>query len=351
MRQNRAPKLNPHMAATLHEATTLKIDPSTTQRHPLYRLRLIMVACAFALYSFSLGGLVFGREQLVLWIVITLVVANLGKPTSITIGAIKDWTPLVVMGLAYDYSRGAADTLGFPTQWRLPIAFDEALFGEVPTVSLQRALNMGSATHWWEAVTAVIYVSHFFVSYAVLGVLWQRNRDTWRRYFTAFAILTFSGLATYILLPTAPPWLASQDGQIGEVVRTTQNGWEYLGIGVARKAISLGQAAANDIAALPSLHLAFSALPLFMFWRSTGRFVRAGLILYPLAMGFTIVSSGEHYVFDVVAGFAYAAASALLAHRVFDRKAQSASGMPLHRSSADGFSAGSSSTSKQHVPG
>ena len=32
------------------------------------------------------------------------------------------------------------------------------------------------------------------------------------------------------------------------------------------------------------------------------------LWLYPLAMGFALVYSGEHYVFDVVLGWAYAVA-------------------------------------------
>ena len=30
------------------------------------------------------------------------------------------------------------------------------------------------------------------------------------------------------------------------------------------------------------------------------------LLLYPLAMGFTLVYTGEHYVFDVVLGWVYA---------------------------------------------
>jgi membrane-associated phospholipid phosphatase len=33
---------------------------------------------------------------------------------------------------------------------------------------------------------------------------------------------------------------------------------------------------------------------------------RALLLLYPLAMGFTLVYTGEHYIFDVVLGWVYA---------------------------------------------
>lgn len=341
-RENKAPpsEFDHDTPATWLEATTLletaqHETQSSDEPHPLHRLRMFIVAGAFLIYSVAHGGLVYGRAQLVLWIILALTVFNLGKSDGATLQAIKDWTPLVILGVAYDYSRGAADTLGFPTHWSLPISFDEAVFGEVPTVALQRWLNMGEQTHWWEALTAIVYVSHFLVSYAILGVLWQRSRDHWRRYFMSFITLTLSGLATYIALPTAPPWLASHHGHIGEVARTTQAGWSYLGIGIANTLISMGQAAVNDVAALPSLHLAFSALPLFMLWGRSGRAMRCLLGAYPLAMGFTIVSSGEHYVFDVVVGFLYAGLSASVANRIVDRRERKAAFIESHAFKAD----------------
>ena len=39
-------------------------------------------------------------------------------------------------------------------------------------------------------------------------------------------------------------------------------------------------------------------------------------LVYPLAMGFTLVVSGEHYVFDVLVGWAYVAAVMLLWRRL-----------------------------------
>ena len=38
------------------------------------------------------------------------------------------------------------------------------------------------------------------------------------------------------------------------------------------------------------------------------RSLRPLLLLYPLAMGLTLMATGEHYFFDVVLGFAYAGA-------------------------------------------
>ena len=48
-------------------------------------------------------------------------------------------------------------------------------------------------------------------------------------------------------------------------------------------------------------------LLLLFFW-GAGRWARAGLIAYVLAMAFTLVYAGEHYVADILIGWLYAAA-------------------------------------------
>ncbi len=313
-------KLDPKMAGSLEEATTLVPDSDETERHPLYQLRLMIVACCFIIYSYALGGVIFERTQLILWLLITLTVANVGKSKDARLSVLRDWAPIFPVVFAYDFSRGAADTLGFPTQWNLPADFDRTVFGEIPTVTLQRWLNIGDQPQWWESISSLVYVTHFFVPYVLLAVLWYRNRDVWSRYFRAFVILSFAGIVTYIVLPTAPPWLAAEEGLIGAVTRSTNNGWEYMGFSVASKVLHTGQALVNDVAALPSLHAAFSALPAFALWSRSKRPIQVVLITYPLAMAFSIVSSGEHYVFDVLVGFCYAGLSVAAANRLVDRK-------------------------------
>jgi membrane-associated phospholipid phosphatase len=46
------------------------------------------------------------------------------------------------------------------------------------------------------------------------------------------------------------------------------------------------------------------------------------LALYPLAMAFSLVYSGEHYVVDCIAGWIYAAATFAVVNAVFDRRAR-----------------------------
>jgi len=70
--------------------------------------------------------------------------------------------------------------------------------------------------------------------------------------------------------------------------------------------LSDAQADANAVAAMPSLHTAFALLVVVVLWPYVRRWwARAVLVAFPLAMTFTLVYGGEHYVIDVLAGWAY----------------------------------------------
>jgi membrane-associated phospholipid phosphatase len=53
------------------------------------------------------------------------------------------------------------------------------------------------------------------------------------------------------------------------------------------------------------------------FWSRARWWVRALLVTYAVAMGLTLVYTGEHYVVDVLVGWAYAAVSVLAVNRFF----------------------------------
>ena len=70
----------------------------------------------------------------------------------------------------------------------------------------------------------------------------------------------------------------------------------------------------NPYAAIPSLHAGYAML-VFLFVASFARRLRwrwpitIVAALYPLAMGFCVVYTGNHYVVDLLIGFVYATAS------------------------------------------
>jgi membrane-associated phospholipid phosphatase len=271
--------------------------------------------CALVLYFAALGvwsaayGIPAQRELVVLWICGALACASLGRHPREILQLIVDWLPIVVVLSAYDFSRGAADSLGIGVHVQPMIDFDRfVFFGQTPTEWLQARLYEPGVVHWWDVAFTLVYTSYFIVPFAVAGVLWIRDRSAFRRFANRVVALALAGLATYIAFPAAPPWMAGETGLLQGIHRTTSDGWSVLGTGTAGL-FSEGQASVNLVAAVPSLHSAFTALVAMFLWRRVRPALRPLLALYPLAMGLTLIATGEHYFFDVLLGWLYAGAA------------------------------------------
>jgi membrane-associated phospholipid phosphatase len=117
------------------------------------------------------------------------------------------------------------------------------------------------------------------------------------------------GLLTYALFPAAPPWLAAQDGLLQSTHRLVPLIWAHVPYVSFQTLFERGAEYSNQVAAVPSLHAAYTLLFTLFLWRSTPRLLRVPLAAYPVAMGFSLVYLGEHYAFDILLGWAYAAAA------------------------------------------
>jgi membrane-associated phospholipid phosphatase len=270
--------------------------------------------CALGLYFVALGawsayyGIPTQRELVIAWTCGALACASLGRHPRQILQLVVDWLPIVVVLSAYDFSRGAADSLGIGVHTHPMIDFDRSLFfGETPTEWLQAHLNAPGVINGWDVAFTLIYTSYFVVPFALAGVLWIRDRLAFLRFTTRLVSLALAGLATYIVFPAAPPWMAAESGLLEGVHRTTSEGWQVLGGGTAGL-FSKGQASVNLVAAVPSLHAAFTALVAMFLWSRVRPWLRPLLVLYPLAMGLTLIATGEHYFFDVLLGWFYAGA-------------------------------------------
>ena len=269
--------------------------------------------CALGLYFASLVawsaeyGIPVQRELVIAWTCGALAVASLGRGREQILQLLLDWLPLVVVLSAYDLTRGAADSLGIGVHVHAMIDFDRFLFGSTPTEWLQARLNDPGAVRWWNVAFTLVYTSYFIVPFAVAGVLWARDRLAFLRLRRRIVALALAGLATYIAFPAAPPWMAAQDGLLGGVQRTTLEGWQVLGWGTA-ELFSEGQASVNVVAAVPSLHAAYTALVAMFLWSRVRPRWRGLLALYPMAMGLTLIATAEHYFFDVLLGWVCAGA-------------------------------------------
>jgi hypothetical protein len=284
-------------------------------------------------------GLAFDRTRLILLMCLGLAAASIGRRRVTTV--IIDWLPFAGILLLYDFTRNIAQWMGMPTHWSLAADFDHIMFGVNPTVWLQAHLKQPDAP-WWEVVTSVVYMSYFIIPYAAAAVLWLRNRHAWRRYAAGFLIMTFVALVGYTLLPAAPPWAAARctseqvadhprapecmnqlyadgGGLLGKlepqnagaqpyVERISARGWEVLDIHAASNLLQLGQAKANLVAAIPSLHAGLTMFLALFMWPRVRALGRTLFLGYAVAMAFTLVYTAEHYVLDIFLGWGLAAA-------------------------------------------
>ncbi|MFN2615947.1 MAG: phosphatase PAP2 family protein, partial [Thermoleophilaceae bacterium] len=151
--------------------------------------------------------------------------------------------------------------------------------------------------------------THFLVTVVVAAVLWRVSRERFRRFRARVVTLAFTAIAFFAVYPTVPPWMAGREHLIPTVRRIPLRVSHHLGIQPVATIFEHGSHFANSVAAVPSLHAAFPMLLLIFFW-SSGWPARTLLGAYVLTMGLVVVYSGEHYVFDVLAGWAFAAGTA-----------------------------------------
>lgn len=279
-----------------------------------------------------------GREVLTAWVLAFLFAACAGRPLLWARAVVRDWLPLIAVLFLYDRLRGAADGIGAALA-TLPalrngqagragidhahvlpqLHADRLLFGgTVPTVWLQSHFYDATSVHWYDALAAAVYMSHFVVSLAVAVVLWIRSYGLFRRYIWTLVTLTLLALLTYAVFPAAPPWMASLNGYLPVgVERIVPHTLSATGVDTVHAIVTKGAAYANAVAAVPSLHGAIPMMLLLFAWPVSRPRTRALLAIYPVAMLLAVVYTGEHYVSDVLLGWCYAAAAVALVSRRF----------------------------------
>jgi hypothetical protein len=292
----------------------------------------------------GVGGLSLDRFTVLFWVITGLVAFTVGRLPWWR--APLDWSPAIVFFLVYDFTRGSASTLGFPTHWELPAQFDSVLGrGEVPTVWLQERLVAPSdAVPVWEMLISTVYMSFFVVPFLLAAVLWLRSRTQFVRFMTRLMLVSAIAVVGYVVVPTAPPWATARctHAQVAEhppdppcmgdetperqdntvlralrpddpesstvVERISSRGFLAIpGMHLTEGFVQSGIDASNQVAAVPSLHAAVAALVCVFGWPFVRRRWRPVLALYPLVMGFTLVFGGDHFVLDILLGWAVVA--------------------------------------------
>jgi membrane-associated phospholipid phosphatase len=139
---------------------------------------------------------------------------------------------------------------------------------------------------------------------ALAWILW-RHEDRFPSAALRLGAVFDATLIGYWLLPTAPPWWASEaTGRMNGTVRRVVIEVKRALRGEPRP-VSDHKQGANPWAAMPSDHFA-SALMTAMLVSELNSAAGVGAYAYALTLAFALVYLGEHYVTDMVAGGALA---------------------------------------------
>jgi membrane-associated phospholipid phosphatase len=220
--------------------------------------------------------------------------------------------PLYVLGLfAYTILRSFADKTGIAPRAAYVIDIEEKIFfGQVPGVWLQQHLFRPTDLGPLDWLTVQVHWSYFFVPHLVGLLIWLFRRELFPRYLFMVMGTFYVGLVLYFLLPTVPPWLAADYGDLTGLSRVMDYVGHQVDAGTYQRMYdALG--VPNPVAAMPSLHMGVT-FAVYLFLREYYRRLSRVVLAYSLLMGFSLVYLGEHYTVDVLVGMA----CALLVYRI-----------------------------------
>jgi PAP2 superfamily len=261
------------------------------------------------------------------------------RPLPVSAARPRWWVELLIVGWllwVYDAINNLAHL-----RYGLAIAHATDVLHLEQTLGIdpEHTLNLWMAHHRTLGVVSSYYYdnAHFIVTFGLLAWLWWRRADIYRPMRTALVLMNVIGLAVFWLYPVAPPRMLA--GFTDVVANTGAVGSWHTGP-LAHDA--------NQLAAMPSLHMAWAAWCGLVLWQMTEtvegpdrsretraygaclRFsqpvfdrlrhplsprvwVRVLAVLYPCLTCLAVLGTGNHFVLDILAGLATAALAVALA--------------------------------------
>jgi membrane-associated phospholipid phosphatase len=203
--------------------------------------------------------------------------------------------------VAYQIVRGAADRSVvhafrngewvLHTERQLGTLFEPAVQRVVDTSTI--LVTLTSYTYW---------LSQFAVVGATLLWVYFRHQERFAGFRNWLIVANLVGLVGYILVPTAPPRMFPEWGFVDTL-------GQFSSVNHDSGLIAF---AANPYAAMPSLHSMDALIVgIVMFGLVRSRVAKALWLAWPLWVGFAVISTGNHYWLDVMAGFVLAIATGL----------------------------------------
>ena len=213
-------------------------------------------------------GVPLSRERLLMWILLGLLAFSLTNVRAWSRGVVSSGCrSRSCCGRTTSCEARPTRSSSRPTCSRSRA--DEILFGGTAPDGLAAGAPLARLVdlHWYDYVTWVVYVSYFLATYLVAAFLWFFARGLFRRFVAMVSLLALMGFATYALFPAAPPWMASEFGQLEPTTRSIGSIWNRIPIAYFDSLFDRGSEYANPVAAVPSLHAAYTLLIALFLWR------------------------------------------------------------------------------------
>jgi hypothetical protein len=213
--------------------------------------------------------------------------------------------PYGLAWLIFTALRSFANTTGIPLRTEEVTSIERWMFlGTTPTIWLQAKLFDATRIAWYDYATTLVHWSYFFVPHVTAILVWRASPTLYRRFLLTTMITLGIGCVIYYIAPAAPPWLTADRAPQQDIFRVMVN----VGRNISPEVFDRTYTALDDpnpVAAMPSLHQAITFV-VFLFSLHAGRFWGTLGFLYMLAMAFSLVYTGEHYVIDTLVGSAIA---------------------------------------------
>ena len=159
-------------------------------------------------------------------------------------------------------------------------------------------------------VTLTSY-TYWLSQFAIVGItlLWVyfKHHERFAGFRNWVITANLVGLVGYILMPTAPPRMFPEWGFVDTL-------GQYSSVNHESGVIAWG---ANPYAAMPSLHAMDAFIVgVVMFGLVRSRLAKALWLAWPVWVSFAVISTGNHYWLDIVAGFVLAIATGFALRRM-----------------------------------
>jgi membrane-associated phospholipid phosphatase len=238
---------------------------------------------------------------------------------------VRDWTPFLIILLMYYSLWGDATHLLFTHDRDATlIALDQRIFGFQASVAMQRFVTP-ALTSWMDFA----YTFHLFnIPIVACFIYLYRPRARFREMMVGLLVVSFLGLAGYILVPAVGPMytLHSQyTVPLDTPIAVLNRQMEFMDFARIRRDV------------FPSLHVAISFVVWLYAWRNSKRLF---WILSPIILSLWVstVYLRYHYLTDCVAGLILAPLSYMAANWLFARFGDLRVSLPLPAAWADRIS-------------